>query len=168
MFRASLFFAIVAAGLSCTLTQRLFAQVGGIPSYGGESPRLSPWLNLYQRQAGPLDPYHMYVQPEVQLRNTLQVQQAGIQRNKAALNTVAEHVVSTEEAFNAPATPTGVAAGFMTQGMYFNSYSGGGGGYSGSSLGLGLPQKSSLRYANNGGATLGAPAPSVGSRGRTH
>ena len=168
MSRSSLFFATAVVGLSWTLAQPLLGQVGGIPSYGGTSGPFSPWLNLGQRQSGPLDPYHMFVQPQLQLRNTLEIQQANIQRNKAGINAVADHVVSTEEAFNAPASPTGVAASFMTQGMYFNSYSGGSAGYSGSSLGLGLPQKSSLRYANNGGATLGAPAPSVGSRGRMH
>ena len=165
MSRTPLFLVAVVGGLSWAFTQPLFGQVGGVPGYDGSSSRLSPWLNLYQRQAGPLDPYHMFVQPQLQLNNALQVQQASLQRNKAAVNAVANHVLTAEEAFNAQAAPTGVAASFMTHGTYFNSFTGGAAGYSGSNLGLSLPQKSSLRYANNGGATysgISSPTPSVG------
>ena len=61
-------------------------------------PALSPWLNLYQRQGGPVDNYHMYVQPNLQLQNTLQNQQMGIQRNTATLNAMGDREMTQAEA----------------------------------------------------------------------
>jgi hypothetical protein len=101
--------------------------VGGIP---GGAP-LSPWLNLNQRNGGPVDNYHMYVQPAQQLRNTLQMQQYGIQNNAMAVNTVAEQFTSQAAAYGAPAAPTGNGAGFMNQGRFFFNNSGFGGGAGG-------------------------------------
>jgi hypothetical protein len=98
--------------------------VGGVP---GGAP-LSPWLNLYQRNPGPVDNYHMYVQPAQQLHNTLQNQQYGIQNNASAVNTVADQFTSQSAAYFAPASPTGNGAGFMNQARYFNNASIGGGG----------------------------------------
>jgi hypothetical protein len=104
----------------------LFGQVGGVPIPGG--PPLSPWLNLYQRNAGPVDNYHMYVQPALQLQNTLQAQQYGIQRNMQGLNNVTEQFTSQADAYYATASPTGNGAGFMNQGHYFGNSGMGGAG----------------------------------------
>jgi hypothetical protein len=97
--------------------------VGGVPTPGG--PRLSPWLNLYQRQGGPVDNYHMYVQPAQELRNTLQMQQMGIQHNATGVSAVGEQLVSASESYYAPASPTGNGAGFMNYGRYFSNTSSG-------------------------------------------
>jgi hypothetical protein len=104
----------------------LFGQLGGVPNPGG--PVLSPWLNLYNRSPGPVDNYHMYVQPAVQLQNTLQSQQMGIQHNAAAVNSVADQFTSQADAYYATATPTGNGATFMNQSRYFNNNGMGGAG----------------------------------------
>jgi len=103
-----------------------FGQVGVVPYPGG--PPLSPWLNLYNRSAGPVDNYHMYVQPALQLQNTLQNQQYGIQRNAQGLNNVSEQFTSQADAYYATGSPTGNAAGFMNQGRMFNNAGMGGSG----------------------------------------
>ena len=59
MSRWPILFVIAVLGVCTTSAPPLFAQgVGAIPSYG--PPPFSPWLNLYQRQGGPLDPYHTF------------------------------------------------------------------------------------------------------------
>ena len=116
---------VLLAGVALSSMQA-FAQVGGVPMPGG--PPLSPWLNLYNRSPGPVDNYHMYVQPALQLQNTLQSQQIGIQHNAAAVNTVSEQFTSQTEAYFAPGGPTGNGAGFMNQGRFFNNNGQGGAG----------------------------------------
>ena len=120
----TLFTALLSAGVVLTALP-LFGQVGGVPIPGG--PPLSPWLNLYNRSAGPVDNYHMYVQPALQLQNTLQGQQMGINHNTAAVNSVSDQFTSQSDAYYAAATPTGNYAGFMNQGHFFNNNGMGGG-----------------------------------------
>jgi hypothetical protein len=122
---------------SIVLTARpLFGQLG----LGGNPP-LSPWLNLYNRSPGPVDNYHMYVQPAQQLQNTLQSQQMGINHNAAALNSVSDQFSSQADAYYATASPTGNGAGFMNQSRYFNNNGMGGAGVFGmpGTGGLGRP-----------------------------
>jgi hypothetical protein len=121
----SIFTALLSASLTLSALP-LFAQVGGVPYPGG--PPLSPWLNLYNRAAGPVDNYHMYVQPQLQLRNTLQGQQMNINRNAANIGAVGEEFTSASEAYYAQGAPTGNGAGFMNQGRYFNNGGMGGAG----------------------------------------
>jgi hypothetical protein len=101
----------------------LFGQIGGVPTQGG-SP-FSPWLNLYQRKGGPLDNYHMFVQPAQEQQNALQNLQYGVQHNASAVNSVADQFSSQAEAYSAAGSPTGNAAGFMNYGHYFNNTSSG-------------------------------------------
>ena len=122
MSRWPILFAIAVLAISTTSAMPIFAQgVGAVPSPYGPPP-FSPWLNLYQKQGGPLDPYHMFVQPNLQLNNALQYQQADIQRNAAALGTVSDRVMSQMEAANASPEPTGMNAGFLNHGIYFNTH----------------------------------------------
>jgi hypothetical protein len=116
-------FLLVAAALAGIAGSAYGQGLGGIPTPGG--PRLSPWLNLYQRNSGPVDNYHMFVQPAQELRNTLQYQQMGIQRNTTGLSTVSEQFSSTAESYYAPASPTGNGAGFMNYNRFFNNNSSG-------------------------------------------
>ena len=136
MSRWPLLFAIAILGFSSAVPLPLFAQgVGGIPSSYGGTP-LSPWLNLYQKQGGPVDNYHMFVQPDLQLRNTLQSQHLGIQRNAAAVGAVVNSLTTQAEAFNAAAEPTGSGASFLNHGAYFNTYHGTGLGAPGGRAGV--------------------------------
>ena len=51
-------------------------------------------MNLYQKQGGPVDNYHMYIQPQLQLRGTLQQQDANIQRQGVDASALRHHVPS--------------------------------------------------------------------------
>jgi hypothetical protein len=103
---------VLLASVFDVSVERLFGQ-----GFGTNSP-FSPWLNLNQKQAGPVDNYHMYVQPQMQLRNALQTQQADIQRNGVVADAVANSLTA-QQAYNAPAAPTGMNAGFLNHGTYF-------------------------------------------------
>jgi hypothetical protein len=83
----------------------------------------------------------MYVQPALQLQNTLQGQQMGINRNAAAVNAVSDQFASQSDAYYATANPTGNGAGFMNQGRFFGNSGMGGGGVFGmpGTGGLGRP-----------------------------
>ena len=87
-------------------------------SYRYPTPALSPWFNLYNRQGGPVDNYNMFVQPDIQLRNTLQAQQFYNQR-QAANATVLDHQVSQLEQNRLGVQATGAPSGFQNQGRYF-------------------------------------------------
>ena len=123
--------------------------MGGIPGYQPTSP-LSPWLNLYQKQGGPVDNYHMFVQPELQLRNTLQAQQMGILGNSALVNAVGNRIIGQWEATNAAPAPTGAAATFLNQGAYFNNFRGTGFGATGAA-GAGRAAPPPVNTGNTGG-----------------
>jgi hypothetical protein len=118
---------ILAAGLLPLSALPAYAQGVGTP-YGSPNPALSPWLNLYQKQGGPLDPYHMFVQPQVQLRDTVQQQQANLQRQTAGLSALGDYVTQMADDRNhQKIAPTGVGAGFMTHGRYFGVQASGAG-----------------------------------------
>ena len=82
------------------------------------TPALSPWFDLYQKRAGPVDNYNMYVRPEFQLRNTLQTQQANIQTQGTAITGQSEQLTQME-ADRRGVAPTGTPTGFLNQGRYF-------------------------------------------------
>ncbi len=120
MSRWPTFFAVAILGFSSTWVQPLFAQ--GVGGYSPATPVLSPWLNLYNRQAAPVDNYHAYVQPAMQLQNSLQMQQADIQRNAAGLGSVSDRIMSQSEAMRVGPEPTGMGASFMNHRVYFDTY----------------------------------------------
>jgi len=57
--------AILAAGILLLSALPAYAQGYGAPY--SPYPAISPWMSLYQKQGGPLDPYHTFVQPQLQL-----------------------------------------------------------------------------------------------------
>jgi hypothetical protein len=91
------------------------AQTGDL----GQSPTFSPWFGLYQRNGGPLDNYHTFVRPKIELANTLQGQQAAIQRNTAGINSLGQDVQQLQE----PGTvrPTGTGSVFMNYSHYYGT-----------------------------------------------
>jgi hypothetical protein len=81
----------------------------------GNRPALSPWFNLYQRRGGPLDNYHMFVRPQIELSNTLQRQQANIQNNNTGVAALDQEVTQ----LRGPVRPTGTASVFMYYSHYY-------------------------------------------------
>ncbi len=154
MSRRTILLAIAVFGVSWASAMTLQAQVGGIPSPYGPPP-LSPWLNLYQKQGGPVDNYHMFVQPQLQMNNYLQSQQMGIQRNAAGLNAVGERLQTQREAEYAAPEPTGAPTGFLNHRAYFNNFRGVNVPAAGASFGGSPAGVSSGAGASFGGATAG-------------
>ena len=151
----TIFRAVLTASVALTALPA-FAQVGG-PIAGGP---LSPWLNLYNRSPGPVDNYHMYVQPALQLQNTIQAQQMGIRRNAEAMSSVSDQFTSQADAYYATASPTGNGAGFMNQGRYFNNSGQGSAGV------FGMPGTGG--FGRPGGVgQFGTPATSPSATGRS-
>ncbi len=105
---------VVAVG-AALLASSSYAQS---PAERYPTPALSPWFNLYQKHAGPLDNYNMFVRPEMQLRNTLQNQQNNIQSQGASLTNQGQQLTQLEENRRGVA-PTGTPTGFMNQTRYF-------------------------------------------------
>jgi hypothetical protein len=114
--RVRLALAVLPATLLATLSAAPgFAQA---PASRYPTPTLSPWFDLYQKHAGPIDNYNMFVRPEMQLRNTLRNQQSEIQFQTTAVTNQAQQISQMEENRRGVA-PTGTAAGFMNYGRYF-------------------------------------------------
>jgi len=81
-------------------------------------PPLSPWLKLYYRQAGPVDNYHSFVRPELQLRETLRRQDLLIQQHSAGMSDLRSEV--TELQTGGPVRPTGAGGAFMAYSHYYD------------------------------------------------
>ncbi len=101
----------LGAGMACAQS----AQSG---LYQPAYPTLSPWLNLYQRNTGPLDPYHMYVRPEMQLRDTLRRQDTRIQQQGVGIGRLKGQVSELEK--GGPLRPTGTGSVFMDYSHYYD------------------------------------------------
>jgi hypothetical protein len=92
---------------------------GAQTTYRPSSPTFSPWLNLYQRNSGPLDPYHTMVLPRFQLRNTLQQQASEIDLNSSMINTNGQQLSQIQE--QGGVEPTGTGSVFMQYSHYYPS-----------------------------------------------
>ena len=90
----------------------------------GIRPTLSPWFGLYQRNGGPLDNYHTFVQPRIELDNTLQRHQTAIQRNNAGVTSIGRELSHLAE--QDQAHPTGSNSVFMHYSHYYPAQGGGG------------------------------------------
>ncbi|MGA2034786.1 MAG: hypothetical protein ABSG68_21260, partial [Thermoguttaceae bacterium] len=92
-----------------------------VPSYRPASPTLSPWLNLYQRNGagGPLDPYHQFVRPELNLRDAIRQQGLINQRQNADVSALGQQMTQMEEDELAPIQPTGTGSVFMYYSHYY-------------------------------------------------
>jgi hypothetical protein len=145
MAMSRVFVAAFTAGFVISATVG-YGQGVGTP-YRSPNPPLSPWLNLYQKKGGPVDNYHMYVQPDLQLRDTLQQQQSDIQRQTSNLTTLGHQVTQMQQERTRLVAPTGQGGGFMNHGHYFSAQSaaaqGGQGGHGGRSAGSGRRSASS-------------------------
>jgi len=104
--------ACVASLFACS------AQAQGIrPSYRPSSPTLSPWLQLYNRNTGPLDNYHSYVRPRQEVYRTFRQQESVIQRQGEGLRNLGQQVMSIRQE---PIRSTGTGSTFMNYSHYYN------------------------------------------------
>jgi hypothetical protein len=117
---------VVAAFLTvgAVLSIAHLAQAQGQATDFGNRPTLSPWFGLYQKNGGPIDNYHTFVRPRIDLNDTLQRQQAGIQRNQAGINSLGQDMTQLQEE-HAGIRPTGSASVFMNYSHYYPTAQGG-------------------------------------------
>ncbi|MBN2475901.1 MAG: hypothetical protein JXB62_14915 [Pirellulales bacterium] len=120
MMRRYLILGLSTAVLLLAVADSALAQFPGAnyrPS-AFRQPSFSPWLNLYRRDSGVLDPYHNFVRPEQQLINTLQRQQASLQRQNVGLQTLGQQLTQFER--TGSVRPTGTASVFMNYSHYYS------------------------------------------------
>jgi hypothetical protein len=109
----------LTVGVVLALAQSAHAQGTDFGPY----PTLSPWFNLYQKNNGPLDNYHMFVRPRIDLNDSLQQHQAAIRRNSAGLNSVDQDLTQLQEHASG-VRPTGTASVFMNYSHYYSAQGG--------------------------------------------
>jgi len=112
----------------------------------------------------------MFVQPSVQLRDSLQTQQAGIQRNTAGMAAMGDRLQSQLDAASTSPDPTGVPTGFLNHSVYFNNFRGVGLGpssyLSGATFGGMSGSNAAALGANSGAASRNSwSPPAANSRG---
>ena len=84
-----------------------------------DRPTLSPWLNLYRRDPGPVGSYLSYVRPEQRLLSTLSRQRTGLARQEAALSRLQSEL--SQVGPETTIAPTGTGATFMNYSRYFDT-----------------------------------------------
>ena len=87
-------------------------------------PTVSPWLNLYRRDGGPLGGYLSDVRPRQELYRTLQRQSASIDRERVAgarreagIQALQRQVLDLQR--RSEALPTGIGSVFMDYSHYY-------------------------------------------------
>ena len=93
------------------------AQAQGL--YRPAKPTLSPWLNLYDRNAGPLGGYLSDVRPRLEVARSLNQQQTAIDRQGSDIQSLGQQV--TEMRRDEGIAPTGTGAGFMNYAGHFQT-----------------------------------------------
>jgi len=106
---------LVACGIVLGM-QTAEAQQPYVP-YRPSTPAFSPWLNLYQKNTGPLDNYHNYVQPQIQMWDTLQQQDLNIQRQGSSIRALGQGLTQLQQ--HGTVRPTGGASSFMNYSHYY-------------------------------------------------
>ena len=85
--------------------------------YRPSRPTISPYMNLYRANPGPVDNYHLYVRPQQRLLSTLQQQNQALYQQSAGLQALRQEVTGVGR--QRIATPTGIGAGFMNYSHYY-------------------------------------------------
>ncbi len=119
MTRLQTVVASLTVGAVLSIAQVTHAQ--GQATDFGSRPTLSPWFGLYQKNGGPIDNYHTFVRPRVDLNDTLQRQQADIQRNEAGVNSLGQDMTQLQEE-HAGVRPTGSATEYVRYMNYSHYY----------------------------------------------
>jgi hypothetical protein len=104
------------------------AASNGQQPYGPYQPRptLSPWLNMFRRDTGPLDNYHTFVQPRFQAQQAFQAQQGAIDQQQFNIDSLGHDVTQLEAQRHAQIHPTGTASTYMNFSHYYGAQGGAG------------------------------------------
>ncbi len=84
-------------------------------SYSPQGSTISPWMGLFQKNTGALDNYHSFVRPQMDLNQTLQMQNAALSGQAAGLQTLNTEMLQGPSGM----MPTGQGATFMNYSHYY-------------------------------------------------
>ncbi len=87
-------------------------------SYEPQSPTVSPWLGLWRQNTGALDNYHTFVQPQMELNRTLQMQNSALTRQAAGLQSLHNEIMQPQ-GNQSGMMPTGQGSTFMNYSHYY-------------------------------------------------
>jgi len=125
MSRLPLWFALLIFSIAVSSGQPAQAQT---PGYRPARPTLSPYFDLYRRDAGPLGGYHSDFRPRQEFRRSIQQQAAGLQQQNADIRALGQRMSLVEQPSQTSVRPTGTGSVFMNYSHYYQ-----GSGRSGSS-----------------------------------
>ncbi len=80
-------------------------------------PTLSPYLEYFRTPLGPLDSYHEFVRPRVQLQQRLRQQDAQLRRQAQDLRVLDQRMVAPQRPSDA--SPTGTGATFFHHSHFY-------------------------------------------------
>jgi hypothetical protein len=102
------------AGLLCLAAEASAQAPRGISPYGGRytpsRPTLSPYLNLFRNQRGPIPNYHLYVRPILQQESINAQYGAAVQQLEQGFS----------QSQTTPHGPTGIGSGYRNFSHYYS------------------------------------------------
>ena len=90
-----------------------------VPRYRPARPTVSPYMNLFRENRGPLPNYHTYVRPMLQQRSTNYQQQFATQQLQQQVQALQQQ---GRQYGPAQVAPTGIGATFMNRSHYYPGY----------------------------------------------
>jgi hypothetical protein len=119
MTRSRLILLSLVVATGTTWTSSAFAQARYYPTQGP----ISPWMNMWQRKPGPLDNYHTYVQPDLQLQRVVSQQHNSLMQNAAGIQYLGNQMQNGQKEI--PVRPTGTNSVYMDLSHYYPTRGGG-------------------------------------------
>ena len=113
-----LLLALIGAWCVLVSSRSVVAQ-NQVPRYRPSRPTVSPYMNLFREDRGPLSNYHTYVRPMLE-------QQSVNYRQQSATQQLQQHVQALQQQGQqygpAEVSPTGIGATFMNRLHYYPGY----------------------------------------------
>lgn len=106
-------FTCVASFLPCSVDAQGIGR-----SFRPNTPTLSPYFGLYNRNASPVGNYHGFVRPRQEVYRSFQQQNRINQRQSANVRALGQQVLSMRQ--SETLRPTGTGSTFMNYSHYYN------------------------------------------------
>ncbi|MHB8901516.1 MAG: hypothetical protein ACYC6Y_22420 [Thermoguttaceae bacterium] len=112
--------AILAAAIvmaSASADAQTYSQPGRRARAYNPTPTLSPYLDYFRAPMGPLDSYHEYVRPRLELQRTLTQQDQQLRTQQREIRTLNSQWGEAQR--TGTIAPTGVRAGFFNYSHFY-------------------------------------------------
>ena len=97
-----------------------YAQYPSLDTRRFSRPPLSPWLQLFRRDVGPLPNYHQFVRPEQRLRQTLTQQETALRWQGAQIRSLQGQATAGQR--TGMPQPTGTGSVFLDYSHYYPGF----------------------------------------------